>query len=110
MHPEEAPVADAAPRLLRTFGRAPPTALVLGSGARRARREAGDGAPALRSVSRSPRGPSPAMQANSCADTTGKAELAVLWGGSTCTRAAARPKVIRYVRALHRWGCKRLSP
>jgi len=108
MHPEEEPVAHVAKRLRERLGAAPATAIVLGSGLGgvldRMKREA--------EVPYDDLG----LPASTVAGHAGRAVVGE-FGGARVVAMSGRVHryeghsasvVVRYVRALHRWGVKRL--
>jgi purine-nucleoside phosphorylase len=107
-HPEEAPVAEAASRLERTFGAAPPTALVLGSGLGGLVGKLEDAKRAPYSDLALPQGTVAGHASELVRGRLGHAEIAVLSGRAHLYEGRGPAEVVRYVRALHRWGVKRL--
>src|SRR5687767_7095661 len=113
MHPEERPVAEAAARLEQTFGPAPPTAVVLGSGL-------GGLAARLADARRAPYGELALPQATVAshaselvcghlpAPANQRARVAVLAGRVHLYEGREPAEVVRYVRALGRWGVRHL--
>ena len=108
MHPEEGPVAHAAERLARTFGEAPPTAIVLGSGlgALVSRLEGAQEA-AFADLGL----PVSSVHGHKGAiirGALGPSQVALISGRVHLYEGWSANEVVRYVRALHAWGVKRL--
>lgn len=108
MHPEEPAVAGAAERLAATLGEAPRVALVLGSGlgpvADRVKVEAEAGFEELGLPGSSVPGHAGRVRVG----TLGTERVAVLRGRVHLYEGHGAATVVRYVRALHRWGVERL--
>lgn len=108
MHPEEAPVAAAAARLQEVFGAPPPVAVVLGSGLGAVvdrlsdTRSAGYGALAL------PESGVAGHAGVAHVGTLSGTQMLVLSGRVHLYEGHPPPAVVRYVRALHRWGVQEL--
>lgn len=108
IHPEEPAVAEAARRLQATFGRAPRVAVVLGSGL-------GPVADRLTNPVDAPYGDLGLPQSGVVGHAgvlrvggLGGVQVAVLRGRVHLYEGLGAPTVVRYVRALHRWGVTRL--
>ena len=107
-HPEEGPVAEIADRLRKNLGEAPRTTLVLGSGlgvvvdrmaveARVSTEELG-----------LPRSTVVGHAGEVVVGGLGPSRVAVLSGRVHLYEGYPAAHIVRYVRALHRWGVKRL--
>ncbi len=108
MHPEEGPVSTVAAALQARLGDAPPTALVLGSGL-------GVVVDRLTVTGHAPAGdlglPRSTVHGHAgevIVGTLGEAPVAVVSGRVHLYEGYTPGEVVRYVRALHRWGVRRL--
>ncbi|MEQ1502658.1 MAG: purine-nucleoside phosphorylase [Myxococcota bacterium] len=108
MHPEQGPVADVARRLEQTFGPAPHTAVVLGSGL-------GDLVARMSGVVRAPYRelglPESTVVGHASQLVYGRLAdrpLAVLSGRVHVYEGREPAEAVRYVRALHAWGVRAL--
>ena len=108
MHPEQEPVARAAGLLTERFGEAPPTGLVLGSGL-------GGLVERLTHVSRAsfesvglPQSSVAGHAGEVVRGRLGAAEVVMLSGRVHIYEGWTPDEVVRYVRALHRWGLRQL--
>lgn len=108
MHPETGPVNDVAERLQATFGEAPPTAVVLGSGLGGLVRSLQDARRAPYSEVGLPASTVVGHASEIVRGRLGSAEIVALAGRVHLYEGREPAEVIRYVRALHRWGVKRL--
>lgn len=108
MHPEEGPVSAIAQAMQEQLGDAPPVAMVLGSGL------GGlvDRIDVRRSVPSSELGlPQSTVSGHAgrlLVGSLGGTDVAVLSGRVHLYEGYSPSEVVRYVRALHRWGVKRL--
>lgn len=108
MHPETGPVNDVARRLEATFGAAPPTAVVLGSGLGGLVRSLSDARRAPYSEVGLPASTVAGHASEVVRGRLGTAEIVALAGRVHLYEGRDPAEVVRYVRALHRWGVQRL--
>lgn len=108
MHPEEGPVAHAAEQLAQTFGEAPPTAIVLGSGLGALVSRLGGAREAGFSDLGLPVSSVHGHKGTVIRGRLGASEVALISGRVHLYEGWTANEVVRYVRALHAWGVKRL--
>lgn len=108
MHPEEEPVAEVARRLQQRLGDAPGTAVVLGSGLGGLVARLSGAVTVDYADLALPQSTVPGHASRVVRGRLGAAELVVLSGRVHLYEGRSPAEVVRYVRALHRWGVKRL--
>ncbi len=108
MHPEEPAVARAAERLAAAFGTAPRVALVLGSGLGPVADRVRDPRDVPFQELGLPVGKVPGHAGKMRVGALGGERVAVVRGRVHLYEGLGAHAVVRYVRALHRWGVQRL--
>src|SRR5688572_19150925 len=107
-HPEDGPVARIADRLRQTFGEAPPAAIVLGSGLGPLVARASVRADASTAELGLPQSTVVGHAGRVMRGTLGGAEVVLLSGRVHLYEGYSAAEVARGVRALHKWGVRRL--